>query len=186
MDQAVSAAVATKFRNAGQTCVCADRFLIHKAVVEEFVHKLSAAVKDFKVGPGMEEGTIVGPLISPSAVDGIEETVKQAIKDGAKCVIGGKPMQEVGSNFFQPTIVTNVNPKSKLWHSETFGPVVAIIEFDSEDEAIALANDSTAGLSSYFCTQNLSRVFRVARRCVSESLILLSRHFICVMLWLAK
>jgi len=151
IDVAVNAAMASKFRNAGQTCVCADRFLIHKLVVEEFVTKLTAKVKQtLTVGNGMKDGVNYGPVILASSVQNIHEKVEQAIADGATLVIGGSALSEHGPCFYSPTILTNVSTSSLIWDTETFGPVVAIKTFETEDEALSLANDSPTGLASYF------------------------------------
>lgn len=164
LDTAVSAAMASKYRNAGQTCVCADRFLVHRSVHDAFIAKLTEKVRQLKVGPGCEPGTTMGPLISEAAAQSVKEKVEEALGGGGECVVGGSALPEIGPNFYQPTIVTNVSPDSKLWCAETFGPVAAVRAFDTEEEAIDLANDSTVGLASYFCSRDLARVFRVAGR----------------------
>mmetsp|Transcript_9531 Transcript_9531/g.13299 ORF Transcript_9531/g.13299 Transcript_9531/m.13299 type:complete len:404 (-) Transcript_9531:189-1400(-) len=164
IDQAVNAAMASKFRNAGQTCVCADRFIIHRSVEEEFVSKLTRKVSEIQVGSGVEEGTTMGPMISKIAVSKVKEKVDKALDEGAELVIGGSPIPDLGPNFFQPTIVRNVRLDSMLWSTETFGPVVATTTFDTEKEAIELANDTTSGLASYFCSKDGERIFRVAGR----------------------
>lgn len=161
IDQAVDAAMASKFRNAGQTCVCADRFLIHSSVHDEFLEKLTEKAKSIKVGPGMEAGTNMGPLITSSALETVAEKVNKAIQDGAVCKIGGEPLD---GQFFQPTILTNVSKDSDLWKTETFGPVAAIRKFDSEEEALSISNNSPVGLAGYFCTKDLSRAFRFSQR----------------------
>lgn len=168
IDQAVASAMASKFRNAGQTCVCADRFLIHSSVHDEFVEKMAERVKQLTVGPGMEESTNMGPLITAKAADAIQEKVDEAIAEGATCVVGGSPLALLGPNFLEATILTNVSTDSRIWKDETFGPVAAIRSFDSEDEALELANDSDVGLAGYFCTQDLSRVFRFSSRYVQR------------------
>jgi len=164
IDEAVSAAMASKFRNAGQTCVCADRFLIQSSVHDEFVEKLAERVKQLKVGPGMEKSTNMGPLITSKAAEGVQEKIKDAIVDGATCVVGGSPLASLGPSFLEPTVLTNVKKASRIWKDETFGPVVACISFDTEEEALELANDSDVGLAAYFCSRDLSRVFRFASR----------------------
>jgi succinate-semialdehyde dehydrogenase/glutarate-semialdehyde dehydrogenase len=163
LDQAVEGAIASKFRNAGQTCVCADRFLVHSSVHDEFVDKLHKKVAELKVGPGIEPSTKIGPLITPSAVEKVHGVVQDAIKEGAKCLIGGSPLKDLGPNFYAPTILTNVSPDSDVWKEENFGPVVPVIRFDSDEEALALVNDVPVGLSSYFCTTNPSRAFSFAK-----------------------
>jgi len=160
IDQAVNAAMASKFRNVGQTCVCADRFIIHKSVEEEFVAKLTEKVKQLNVGHGMKDGVTMGPVISALPVKNLKEKVDEAIAEGATCVIGGSPLPQHGPNYFAPTILTNVNPRSLIWCTETFGPVAAVKTFESEEEALALANDTPTGLAAYFCTNDLSRIFR--------------------------
>jgi len=164
IEQAVHAAVASKFRNAGQTCVCADRFIVHESIEEEFFKAFFQKVSKIKVGPGLHEENSMGPLIVASATTGIQEKVDEAIVDGAECIIGGCPMPELGPNFFEPTILRNVSPSSRIWNTETFGPVAAITTFLREEDALKLANDSRSGLASYFCSNDMARVFRVADR----------------------
>lgn len=168
LDQAVAAAVASKFRNAGQTCVCSDRFLVQSTVYDEFISKFAAAInnseKGLVVGNGMHAGVTMGPLISKQACDSVHQKVQDAIAAGAKCVTGGHVLESLGSpNFFAPTILKDVPLHTEIWKSETFGPVAAVVPFDSEQEALALANDSSTGLASYFMTRDLSRTFRVAK-----------------------
>jgi succinate-semialdehyde dehydrogenase/glutarate-semialdehyde dehydrogenase len=167
VDQAVDAAVASKFRNAGQTCVCSDRFLLHESVHDIFVEKLRQKVEDFVVGSGMDASTTMGPLITADAVANVAQKVKEAIAEGATCVTGGFPLDDAGSNFYAPTILTNVDRNSRIWSTETFGPVAAIRSFATEEEALEIANDARVGLASYFCTRDLSRVFRFSKRYVS-------------------
>ena len=164
MDVAVSAAMSSKFRNAGQTCVCADRFIIHKSVEEEFVSRLTDKVKQLNVGHGMQEGVNMGPVISALQVKYIGEKVEAAISQGATCVIGGNALTALGANYYAPTILTNVNPSSLIWDTETFGPVVAIKTFETEEEALALANDTPTGLAAYVCTQDLGRALRFSEK----------------------
>merc|ERR1712238_44172 len=163
IDQAINSAVSSKFRNAGQTCVCADRFLIHSSVATRFVTGLCDKIKEIKVGPGIDVTSTMGPLISKSAVDKVAEKVAEAISEGGECIIGGEPLS-IGPNYFAPTVIQNVNIESKLWSDETFGPIAAIRTFETEEEAISLANNSTTGLASYIFTQNVSTIFRVAAR----------------------
>ena len=164
IDQAVGALMASKFRNAGQTCVCADRVLVHSSVHDEFVEKLATCVKAIRVGPGMDVSTTMGPLITPEAVLAVHEKVQEALNEGGSCVVGGAPLPSLGANFYAPTILTNISPDSRIWKTETFGPVAAICRFDTEEEALELANDSDVGLASYFCTRDLERAFRFARK----------------------
>ncbi|KAL3937141.1 MAG: hypothetical protein SGBAC_007679 [Bacillariaceae sp.] len=157
IDQAVDAAMASKFRNAGQTCVCADRFLVHSSVHDIFVEKLVKKTKAIKVGAGMEAGTSMGPLISLQAADSVSKKVRAAIEGGATCELGGN---RLNGQFFEPTVLVNVSTESDIWKTETFGPVAPIVKFETEEEALAIANDAPVGLASYFCTKDLSRVFR--------------------------
>ncbi|KAL9191188.1 hypothetical protein ACHAXT_000894 [Thalassiosira profunda] len=162
IDLAVNAAMASKFRNSGQTCVCADRFIIHQSVEEEFVAKLTEKVKQLKVGHGLEEGVTMGPVISTLPVKNIGEKVNEAVAGGATLVCGGSALEDISPNYFAPTILRNVSTDSLIWCTETFGPVVAIKSFETEEEALALANDTPTGLAAYFCTKDLSRIFRFA------------------------
>lgn len=164
IDIAVDAAIASKFRHAGQTCVCADRFLVHKDVHAEFVSKLVDEVKKFNVGPGMVSSTTMGPLITSAAVQSVKAKVNEAISEGGKCLVGGSALPSCGPNFFEATVISDVDASSRLWCEETFGPVAAVRTFETEDEAIELANDCSVGLASYFCSKDLARVFRVARK----------------------
>jgi succinate-semialdehyde dehydrogenase/glutarate-semialdehyde dehydrogenase len=168
IDQAVDAAMASKFRNTGQTCVCADRFLIHSSVHDEFVEKLITKAQAVKVGPGIAPETQMGPLISTQAVTMVAQKIEQAIREGATCELGGSPLkEELGPHFYPLTVLTNVSRYSDIWKMETFGPVAPIMRFDTEDEALEIANDSPVGLASYFFTRDLSRAFRFAQRYVS-------------------
>eukprot|EP00585_Thalassiosira_rotula_P010863 CAMPEP_0196138816 /NCGR_PEP_ID=MMETSP0910-20130528/6320_1 /TAXON_ID=49265 /ORGANISM="Thalassiosira rotula, Strain GSO102" /LENGTH=538 /DNA_ID=CAMNT_0041399471 /DNA_START=349 /DNA_END=1962 /DNA_ORIENTATION=+ len=160
IDGAANAAIASKFRNAGQTCVCADRFIIHKSVEEEFVAKLAEKVNQFTLGHGAKDGVTMGPVISALPVQNLKQKVDDAMAAGATCVTGGTPLPLHGPNYFAPTVLTNVDPSSSIWRTETFGPIAAITTFESEEEALFLANDTTTGLASYFCTRDLSRIFR--------------------------
>jgi len=164
IEQAVNAAIASKFRNAGQTCVCADRFIIHEDIEENFIESLRRKVAKFQVGAGLSKDTNMGPLIAESAAISVKEKVDEAIGQGAECVLGGELLPDLGPNFFEPTILRNVDPLSRIWSTETFGPVVAIATFLREEDAIDLANDSSSGLASYFCSKDMARVFRVAER----------------------
>ena len=145
LETAIDAAVASKFRNAGQTCVCADRFLVHESIYNEFVEKLVDAVNKLKVGDGMDGDTSVGPLITEDALLSVDEKVKEALKEGANLLTGGKVIESPG-NFFEPTILGEVNRKSRIWNTETFGPVAAISQFSDDDDAISTANDTRYGL----------------------------------------
>lgn len=162
IDKAVSAAMASKFRNAGQTCVCADRFLVHSSIHDEFVEKLAKQAQKIRVGPGIDEETVMSCLISEKAVASVATKVEDAIAKGSMCVTGGNRLLRMGSHFFEPTVLANVPLDSDIWQTETFGPVAPIRSFDTEEEALAVANDSSVGLAGYFCTKDLSRAFRFA------------------------
>lgn len=169
IDQAVNAAMGSKFRNAGQACVASDRFLIHESIEKEFVEKFCAKVNALKTGDGFETDTTMGPLISAVAAKHVREKVDEAIADGAECVAGGKALPDLGPNFYAPTILRNVATSSQIWKTETFGPVAAMRTFVSEEEAVELANDTSAGLASYICTKDMDRVFRVTSRYVCQN-----------------
>lgn len=162
IDAAVEGAIANKFRNAGQVCVSVNRFYIHEAVYDAFVNKLAERVNALKVGNGIEEGVVVGPLIESAAVDKVREHVEDAIAKGATALAGGKA-HALGGNFWQPTVLTNCSDSMKLASEETFGPVAACFRFTTEDEVIHRANDTPFGLAAYFYSQNLQRVFRVSQ-----------------------
>jgi succinate-semialdehyde dehydrogenase/glutarate-semialdehyde dehydrogenase len=161
LDAAVEGALASKYRNAGQTCVCANRLYVQDGVYDAFAAKLTEKVKAFKVGPGTEPGVVIGPLIDENGVKKVEAHVADAIGKGAKIVLGGKRHQ-LGGLFFQPTVLTGVTPDMLVSHEETFGPVAPLIRFKTEDEVIRLANDTEFGLSGYFYSRDVGRIFRVA------------------------
>jgi succinate-semialdehyde dehydrogenase/glutarate-semialdehyde dehydrogenase len=161
LDAAVEGAIASKYRNTGQTCVCANRILVQSSVYDAFAEKLTAKVKGFKVGNGLEEGVVQGPLIDMKAVEKVEEHLADALSKGAKLLIGGK-RHKLGASFFEPTIVSGATSKMKLAHEETFGPVAPLFRFTSEAEGIALANDTEFGLAAYFYARDAGRIWRVA------------------------
>lgn len=161
IDAAVTGALASKYRNAGQTCVCANRFFIQEAVHDEFVSKLTDAVLAMKVGNGADEAVAIGPLIDEEATNKVAMLVDEAINAGAKAVIGGK-RHEAGVNFYEPTILTGVTTGMTIANSEIFGPVAPIVKFTDEAEVIQMANDTPYGLASYFYARDLGRVWRVA------------------------
>jgi succinate-semialdehyde dehydrogenase/glutarate-semialdehyde dehydrogenase len=161
LDQAVAGAMASKYRNAGQTCVCANRIFVQAGVYYAFAEKLAAAVARLKVGAGTEEGVTQGPLINADAVRKVEEHVADAVAKGAKVVTGGKRHAR-GGTFYEPTILTGAAPEMQLAQEETFGPVAALFKFDTEEDAIRLANDTPFGLAAYFYARDIGRVWRVA------------------------
>ncbi|MBL4732269.1 MAG: NAD-dependent succinate-semialdehyde dehydrogenase [Rhizobiaceae bacterium] len=160
IDAAVVGAVMSKYRNAGQTCVCTNRFLVQDGVYDEFVEKLTTAVNALKVGNGLDEGNDIGPLIDDAAVSKVEALLNDGIEKGATVTTGGK-RHALGQTFFEPTIVTNVTKDMALFEEEIFGPVAPVYRFSTEDEAITLANDTQYGLAAYFYGRDISRVFRV-------------------------
>jgi succinate-semialdehyde dehydrogenase/glutarate-semialdehyde dehydrogenase len=161
LDAAVQGALASKYRNTGQTCVCANRLLVQDGVYDAFVEKLTTAVKKLKVGNGWEDGVTQGPLIDLKAVEKMEEHISDAVAHGAKIVLGGK-RHALGGSFFEPTIVTGVTREMKVAREETFGPLAPIFRFKTEEEAIKMANDTEFGLASYFYARDIGRVWRVA------------------------
>jgi succinate-semialdehyde dehydrogenase / glutarate-semialdehyde dehydrogenase len=161
LDTAVEGAVASKYRNTGQTCVCTNRFLVQDAVYDAFADKLSAAVKKLKPARGLEPGATQGPLIDDNALHKVEDHVRDATSKGAKILIGGK-RHALGRSFFEPTILTDVTPAMEISREETFGPVAPLFRFKTEAEAIALANDTQYGMAAYFYGRDIARVWRVA------------------------
>ena len=161
LDAAADGAIASKYRNAGQTCVCANRILVQDKVYDAFAGKLAERVAKFKVGNGMEPGVTIGPLIDEAGVKKVEEHVADAVAKGAKVLMGGK-RHALGGLFYEPTILADVNTAMKVTKEETFGPVAPIFRFKTEDEAIRMANDTEFGLASYFYARDLGRVWRVA------------------------
>jgi succinate-semialdehyde dehydrogenase/glutarate-semialdehyde dehydrogenase len=160
LDAAVQGAIASKFRNAGQTCVCANRILVQDGIYDAFAKKLADAMGKLKVGNGAETGVSIGPLINPAAVKKVKEHIEDALAKGAKVEIGGAP-HALGGNFFEPTLIRDVNPKMAIAREETFGPVAPLFRFKTEEEAIAMANDTEFGLACYFYTRDIGRVWRV-------------------------
>jgi len=159
LDKAVEGAIISKYRNNGQTCVCANRIYVQDAVYDAFAEKLKTAVGKLKIGNGLEEGTTTGPLIDEKAVNKVKEHIADAVGKGAKVLLGGNSMQ---GNFFEPTILVNVSKDAAVAKEETFGPLAPLFRFKDEAEVIAMANDTEFGLASYFYARDMSRVFRVA------------------------
>ncbi len=161
LDAAVEGAIASKYRNTGQTCVCANRLLVQDGVYDAFTKRLIAAVRKLKVGPGWEDGVTQGPLIDLKAVEKVEEHIADAVAKGAKVLLGGK-RHALGGTFFEPTVVADVTPKMAVAREETFGPMAPIFRFKTEKEAIEMANDTEFGLAAYFYARDIGRVWRVA------------------------
>ncbi len=159
IDAAVTGAIASKFRNAGQTCVCANRFYVHSKVYDEFVAKFDAAVQQLKVGNGLEEGVNIGPVISESAKQGIQALIDGAIEQGAKPV---SELKKLDGLFMQPVVLKDVTHDMKIVSEEIFGPVAPVIRFDSDEQLVEMANDTIYGLASYFYSQNIHRVWKIA------------------------
>ncbi len=161
LDAAVKGALASKFRNAGQTCVCANRLLVQDGVYDAFTAKLKVAVAALKVAPGHEDGATIGPLIDEKAVAKVEEHIADAVSKGARIAMGGA-RHALGGSFFEPTILTDVTPQMLVAREETFGPLAPLFRFKTEAEALRLANDTESGLAAYFYSRDIHRVWRVA------------------------
>jgi succinate-semialdehyde dehydrogenase/glutarate-semialdehyde dehydrogenase len=161
IDAALEGAMASKFRNSGQTCVCANRIFVQEGVYDEFARKLGAKVAAMKIGSGLEDGVMQGPMIDMKAVEKVEEHIADAVGKGARIVTGGKRHAK-GGTFFEPTVLTDVKTNMKVTHEETFGPVAPLFRFKTEQELIKLANDTEYGLASYFYSRDIGRIWRVA------------------------
>ncbi|WFF81173.1 NAD-dependent succinate-semialdehyde dehydrogenase [Delftia tsuruhatensis] len=160
LDAAVEGAMASKYRNTGQTCVCANRLLVQDGVYDAFMARLKVAVQALKVGNGLEAGVGQGPLIDQAAVDKVEELVADAVKNGAEVVLGGK-RHALGGTFYEPTILANATDRMRIAREEVFGPVAPVFRFRTEEEAIRMANDTEYGLAAYFYARDVGRVWRV-------------------------
>jgi succinate-semialdehyde dehydrogenase/glutarate-semialdehyde dehydrogenase len=158
IDSAVEGAIASKYRNAGQTCVCANRLYVQEGVFDAFVEKFSAKVKAMKVGNGFEDGVVQGPLIEPAAVEKVQRHIEDAVAKGAKVVVGGKKLQ---GQFFEPTVVAGATGDMLCAKEETFGPLAPVFKFKTEQEAIDAANNTEFGLASYFYSRDIGRIYRV-------------------------
>jgi succinate-semialdehyde dehydrogenase/glutarate-semialdehyde dehydrogenase len=162
LDAAVVGAMASKYRNAGQTCVCANRILVQEGVFDAFTEKLLVAVKALKMGNGADDGVTVGPLINDAAFDKVSAILKQATDNGAKVLIGGKGSTEKGQNFFEPTVLVDVDDTMDVYNEEIFGPIAPLFKFKTEEEAIRIGNDTPFGLSAYFYSRDIGRIWRVS------------------------
>jgi succinate-semialdehyde dehydrogenase/glutarate-semialdehyde dehydrogenase len=160
LDAAVQGAIASKFRNAGQTCVCTNRLYVHDSVYEAFVGKLAAAVNDLKIGDGFGDGVVLGPMIDGNAVAKVQEHIDDALEKGARVVTGGGSHQ-LGGNFFKPTVLVDVPDSARVSKEETFGPLAPVFRFFEDADVIRRANDTEFGLAAYFYSSSLSRAFRV-------------------------
>src|SRR6266568_4155160 len=161
LDMAVKGAIASKYRNAGQTCVCANRILVQDGVYDAFAKKLAEAVTAMKVGNGAEAGTVIGPLIDMKAIEKVEQHVADALEKGARVIVGGK-RHALGGSFYQPTVLADVTTDMMVTREETFGPVAPLFRFKTEAEAIRMANDTEFGLAAYFYSRDIGRIWRVA------------------------
>lgn len=162
LDKAVTATIASKYRNSGQTCICANRILVQAGIYQKFIEKLTDKVKQFQLGNGIDDNTTHGPLISVDAANDVNNLVQRTIKQGAKVIVGGK-VSALGACYFEPTILTNLNTKMDIFSEEIFGPVAAIFKFDNEQEAVDIANDTEFGLASYVFTENIAVAWRMAK-----------------------
>lgn len=161
LDAAIEGAASSKYRNSGQTCICANRILVQDTIYDAFIEKFTAKVATFKIGDGFDSASTHGPVVNAKAAADIHEMVEEAVSNGAKAVIGGQ-IDSQGACFYQPTILTNVNDQMRVFREEIFGPVAPVFKFSTEEEAIAMANDTEFGLSSYIYTRDIGRVWRVA------------------------
>jgi len=161
VDAAVEGAIASKYRNSGQTCVCANRIFVHDAVYDEFAEKYAAKASAMKVGDGTEEGVVLGPLITEKAVEKVENQIADALSKGGRVLTGGKRHAKGGS-FFEPTVIADANRDMLVFREETFGPMAPLIRFHSDDEVLEMANDSEFGLASYFYSRDISRIWKLA------------------------
>jgi succinate-semialdehyde dehydrogenase/glutarate-semialdehyde dehydrogenase len=162
LDQAVAGALASKYRNAGQTCVCVNRVLVQDSIYDAFIEKFIAAVANFRLGDGLDEQTTLGPLVSARAANDVHDMVQDAVAAGASVALGGGRAEEIGACFYQPTVLTDVTTEMRVFREEIFGPVAPVFRFHDEAEAIALANDTEFGLASYVYTRDIGRVWRVS------------------------
>ncbi len=160
LEAAVTGLMVSKFRASGQTCICANRILVHESIRERFTNLLKHAVSELRVGPGTQESITQGPLIDRAALNKVEHLVSDAVAKGARVLLGGRP-HPLGGTFYEPTILDGCTPAMELWHEEIFGPVVALYEFSTEEEAVAMANDTRVGLASYVYTSDMRRFWRV-------------------------
>jgi succinate-semialdehyde dehydrogenase/glutarate-semialdehyde dehydrogenase len=176
MDVAVSSAMVAKMRNAGESCIGANRFHVHSSMYAEFSDRLAAAMAELKVGPGLQEGIDVGPLINASTVDKVAELVDDAVAGGAKILTGGKRPPGTGF-FYEPTVVTNIDRQADILHTEIFGPVATIVEFEDDAEVIKQANDTIYGLAAYVCGKNVGRALGVAGK-IDAGIIGINRGFV--------
>ena len=161
IDEAVAGALQSKFRNSGQTCICANRLFVHEKVYDTFLEKFTDNVKKIKVGNGLDEGIVSGPLIDRSSLEKVIDHVQDAVNTGAKIAVGGD-IHPLGGNFYQPTVLSNVSTEAKITFEETFGPIAPVYKFSNDEEVLKMANDTPYGLASYFYSRDIGRIWRVA------------------------
>lgn len=162
LDKAVAGAITSKFRSSGQTCVCANRIYVQDAIYDEFSKKFAEEVKGFKVGSGYHLENTHGPLIHERAVGKVQDHVEDALKKGGTVLLGGKGLDHLGPNFYEPTVITNMTSDMRIHREETFGPIAALFRFSSEKEVVDLANEADVGLAGYFFSSDIARIWRVA------------------------
>ncbi|MNF72697.1 Glutarate-semialdehyde dehydrogenase DavD [compost metagenome] len=163
IDAAVEGALVAKYRNAGQTCVCVNRFYVHDAVYDAFAQRFAAKVRELRVGHGLEGATQIGPLITGKALDKVRSLMADAVEKGAEVLVGGEA-HDLGGNFLQPTVLTGVAPGMQLLDEEIFGPVAPLVRFSSDEEVVRLANDTLYGLAAYFYSRDIGRVWKIAEQ----------------------
>jgi len=162
IDTAVAGAIASKFRSSGQTCVCANRIYVQKGIYDSFAQKFTEKVKAFKVGSGFGDGVTHGPLIHDRAISKVEAHVRDAESKGGKILVGGQKLPDMGSNFYQPTVIAGMNMDMQLASEETFGPVAGLFPFETEADVVKMANKAEVGLAGYFFSKDIQRIYRVA------------------------
>lgn len=160
MEKSLGLAMSNKFRNAGQTCICANRFLVQSEIADDFINGLARKAESLRLGNGLDPATQMGPMIDSNAVQRVDNLVKDAVRMGARLVCGGK-VSSLGPNFYEPTVLAGVTPGMRIFREEIFGPVASVIAFGTEEEAIAIANDTVYGLAAYVCTENMPRIMRM-------------------------
>ncbi len=164
LDEAISGVMACKFRNAGQTCVCANRIFVQSGIYDAFMERFRTATEALTIGDGRDAGVDIGPLVNACAAGGVRDIITDAISKGANLVIGGTDVVDAGKNYIKPTILTGVTPDMRVFTDEIFGPVAPVFKFETEDEVIALANDTPFGLAAYFFARDIGRVWRVSEK----------------------
>ena len=163
LEKAANGVLISKYRNAGQTCICLNRLYVHKSIKEKFEQILKSKVEKLKIGDGLDESSEIGPLVDQSAYEKVQEHVKDALDKGATLLTGGEPAEK-GSLFYKPTLLTNVTEEMVITNEETFGPVCPIYVFETEEEAVRMANDSEYGLAAYYYTKDLGRALRIGEK----------------------